>query len=105
MSIPAGLPAWVDRFVADHELWAHIPPCWQEHPGLVAELVVLADWQAMLVGNEETTPDQWAGWFDYLGRMLSRLAASPAARCSVHGHELPMTWDVDGYLALRRSGR
>jgi hypothetical protein len=79
-------------------------PRWAEHPALVAELTVLSDWSAKLTETDKP-PMEWAGWFDYLGRVIARVAALPVAKCSVHGHKTAMTWDVDGFLEARRNGR
>jgi hypothetical protein len=73
----------VASLVADHELWSQIQPCWHEHPGVVAELAVLADWHDTLAASEATVPQEWGGWYDYLGRALERLSRSPAAKCTV----------------------
>jgi hypothetical protein len=101
-----GLAGWVDDFVAQHEAWRQIRPCWPKHPSLIVELSVLADMHTSLVDSgTKAGPADWGAYLDYVARAIARMAASPAATaCSDDEHTDPMTWDVDAWLARRPGG-
>lgn len=90
---PHPLANWVDWLVDQYELWERIPPCWSRHPAAVAELQVMHDLHEGITVAPELA-QAMAGWHNELGRVLDRLAHSPAARCVQQGeHRAARIWN------------
>jgi|GEM_PF-5721661 len=77
---PCGLVA---RYVDTYEVWEQVPAGWAQHSAMLNELP--AAMEVRLAIGAETAGDMLAsvrgraGWYDYRGRLIGRLAASPGA--------------------------
>jgi hypothetical protein len=99
------LEVWVKQvLVAGYELWAQVPECWSEHPGVVAELAAL---QA-LHGDADTTA-KVVEFHDTIDRVLRRLKDQyPTRECLRNRrHEIPRRWasQPDLRTAVRHATR
>lgn len=105
------LVPWVASFVEGYEAWDRIPPCWARHGAMAEELE--AAWRLGLALAKEAGDDidaqahGQAEFWDYIGRMMDRLAASPGAACAASQgrHIEPATWDKEASAARRRAAR
>ncbi len=104
------LPKWVVAFVNGYEAWDRIPACWAQH-GAVAEEME-ACWKFGLIlameagGDIKAQAHGQADFWDYVGRMMDRLALTPGAMCASEGkHCEPATWDKEDSAARRRAAR
>ena len=108
-SAAAELATWAPWLVEQYELWARIPPCWAEHPSVVAELTVLHDYREAVDATDAaplSAAQLQAAWHDYFGRTLDRIKATPAADCAISGvHRSPRTWDKELSGDRRRAER
>lgn len=108
---PVGsLSVWVGWLVDTHELWGRIPNCWERHPGVVAEMAAARDLllriDAESDGDVAALSHGHAEWYDYFGRILERLAHSPARDCvAADRHREPTSWDREDSVQRRKMAR